>query len=358
MGPSTSHPAMRLAALAGAALVSACGGDGAERGAYGEGAFSFIVVGDTPYDGEDEAMLAEALPLIKASLPPFVVHLGDYKGGSAPCTDDHDQAFARFVEDLKPVPVFYTPGDNEWTDCDRNTDEETGRLYSDLDRLEKIRGLFFSKPPETPDAMQYRRQETQVENASWTHKGVRFLTVHVVGTNNGRNWVVGDSLLRARRAVEARDAANLEWIAQGFQAAREEGALGVVIAMQADPVQNWTENEDKSCNAPGTERVMADGLEACDGFFELRKALQGEALNFGGPVLVMHGDTAPFTLNRDFDGEDAPNLWRLNAAGDAGIGRTGIPYGLRDVAYVTFDPSRDVPFSAVGLLTGKSPKKK
>ena len=350
-------PALRLALIAGATVLSACSGD-AQRGAPGDGAFGFIVVGDTPYGEEDEAMLAEALPMMKASLPPFVVHLGDYKGGSTPCTDDHDDAFAQLVEDLKPVPVFFTPGDNEWTDCDRNTNEETGELYSDLDRLEIIRERFFAEPPETPEAMQYRRQETQVENASWTHKGVRFLTLHVVGTNNGRNWVVGDSLFRAAQAVEARDAANLEWLAEGFRAAREEEARGLVIAMQADPVQNWTENEDKSCNAPGTDPVRADGQEVCDGFFELREALRDEALNFDGSVLVMHGDTAPFTLNQDFDGEDAPNLWRLNAAGDAGIGRTGLPYGARDVVYVTFDPSRDKPFAAVGLLTGKAPKRK
>ena len=347
---------LRLIALAGAAFLSACGGG--EQPAAGADAFSFIVVGDTPYGPEDEAMLAEALPLIKASRTPFVVHLGDYKGGSAPCTDDHDEAFAKLVEDLKPIPVFFTPGDNEWTDCDRNINEETGRYYSDLDRLEKIRTLFFSEPPGAPDAMQYRRQEALVENATWTHEGVRFATVHVVGTNNGRNWVVGDSLLRAAEAVAARDAANLDWIQQVFRAARGENARAVIIAMQADPVAIWPRAKGVSCDSPDMDAVRADGEQYCDGFFETRLRLRNEALDYGGPVLVMHGDTAPFTLNQDFLSEGAPNLWRFNAAGDAGIGRTGLPYGLRDVAFVTVDPSAQAPLSAIGLLTGKKPKEK
>ena len=348
---------LRLIALAGAAFLSACGGGG-EQPAAGADAFSFIVVGDTPYGPEDEAMLAEAVPLIKASRTPFVVHLGDYKGGSAPCTDDHDEAYAKLVEDLKPIPVFFTPGDNEWTDCDRNINEDTGRYYSDLDRLEKIRALFFSEPLDAPEAMQYRRQEALVENATWTHEGVRFATVHVVGTNNGRTWGVGDSLLRAAEAVAARDAANLDWIEQVFRAARGENARAVIIAMQADPVQVWKQSRGISCNSPDADPVKADGDQVCDGFFDLRVRLRNEAADFGGPVLVMHGDTAPFTLNQDFLGEGAPNLWRFNAAGDAGIGRTGLPYGLRDIAFVTVDPSARAPFSAVGLLTGKTPKEK
>lgn len=345
---------MRFAAVAAFMFLAACGGAEDRNQALSEDAFGFVVIGDTPYGEEDAAMLADAIPMVKASRTPFVVHLGDYKGGSAPCTDDHDEAFAKLIEDLKPIPVFYTPGDNEWTDCDRNINEETGREYSDLDRLEKIRTMFFSALPQTPEGMQYRRQQDGlIENATWTHSGVRFVTLHVVGTNNGRNWVVGDSLLRASEAVAKRDAANLEWLEASFRSARSEEARAVIIAIQADPVQVRKPNQGIPC-----EGVKPDGVEDCDGFVELRKFLRNEALDFDGPVLLMHGDTAPFTLNQDFLDESAPNLWRFNAAGDAGVGRTGQPYGTRDVAFVTVDPSAKEPFFAVGLLTGKPTKKK
>lgn len=202
--------------------------------------------------------------------------------------------------------------------------------------------------------MQYRRQEEGlIENATWTHQGVRFATLHVVGTNNGRNWVVGDSLLRANEAVTARDAANYDWLETIFKAARGEGARAVVVAMQADPVQVRPAVHDTPCDS-----VSAEGAPVCDGFFELRQRLRDEAQNFDGPVMVMHGDTHPFTMNQDMQGEDAPNLWRFNAAGDAGVGRTGHPYGLRDVAFVTIDSSAEEPFTAIGLITGEPTKQK
>ena len=52
--------------------------------------FSFIVMGDTPYSDDDITMLNNAIPLINDSDYPFVIHIGDYKGGGAECTDDHD----------------------------------------------------------------------------------------------------------------------------------------------------------------------------------------------------------------------------------------------------------------------------
>ena len=40
-----------------------------------EDSFSFIVIGDTPYNKADEEMLVEALPVIKAGNYPFVICL-------------------------------------------------------------------------------------------------------------------------------------------------------------------------------------------------------------------------------------------------------------------------------------------
>ena len=342
----------RTGAAAALMYLTACVGDNGPPAAVSESGFSFIVVGDTPNNEEDEAMLAEALPMIKAGDHPFAIHIGDYKSGGAACTDDHDEAFAKLIDDLKPTPVFYTPGDNEWTDCDRREDARTGELYSDLDRLERVRALFFATLPETHASMAYRRQETQVENAMWTYRNVRFLTLHVTGTNNARDWVTGDPLARAAEAAAARDAANLAWLAEGFAVAREENADAFVIAMQADMTNVRDKPEDVMC-----ESVAANNQHPCDAFTDLRAKIRDEALTFNGPALVIHGDTAPFTLNQSFAGEEAANLWRLNAAGDAGIGQTGLPYGTRDITVVTIDPSAEEPFGAAGLLTRKTPRR-
>jgi len=332
------------------AMLASCAGVEEAETAPGANSFSFIVIGDTPYGDADEAMLAEALPIIREGAYPFIIHVGDFKGGGAPCTDALEERMENLIAALAPSPVFYTPGDNDWTDCDRFDDPETGAKTSDLDRLAGLRDRFFSAPLAANEALAARRQEAQPENAAWVHGGVHFATLHVVGTNNGRDWVAGDPLARAAAATDARDTANLAWLRDNFAAAKADGAHAVVIAMQADMTDIAGKPEDVMC-----EDVAANDKHPCDGFTDLRAAIRDEALDFGGPVLLIHGDTAPFTLGQSFAGEEAANLWRLNAAGDAGIGRTGQPYGTRDVALVTIDPSAEEPFSAQGLLTDKTP---
>lgn len=315
-----------------------------------DGVFSFVVVGDTPYSGEDEEMLADALPLIKAGGYPFVIHLGDYKGGKAPCLAEFDDRFEALIGALAPMPVIYTPGDNEWTDCDRNKDDATGKPYSDLARLDLIRSRFFAEPPRTPKAFEFERQSAQVENASWRYAGVRFATLHVVGTANGRDWATGDPHEAVEAAVEARDAANLAWLAHVVDLAKREEARALVIAMQADPVEDAAGAKGERCAG------VSDHEETCDAFVDLKEALREAAVEVRRPVLVIHGDTAPFTLDQEFAGAEAPNLWRLNAAGDAGVGVAGEFYGTRDVTLVVVDADAATPFSARGLVGGKTPK--
>ncbi|MEL6372210.1 MAG: metallophosphoesterase [Pseudomonadota bacterium] len=319
----------------------------------GTGEVTFIVVGDTPYSDKDEVMLGKAIPKVKEGDFPFVIHIGDYKGGGKPCTADHDVRHQELISSLSPLPVIYTPGDNEWTDCDRFEDPETGERYSDLDRLARVRELFFSERIKNTEGLDFRQQETLPENAAWSHGGVHFLTLHVTGTNNGRDWVTGDPLNEAKTAVEARDVANQEWLAGEAAHASEKGARALVIAMQADP----TDIEDKPADIMCTD-VAASNKHPCDAFTDLRAQIRDVALAFERPVIVIHGDTAPFTLNQSFAGEEAPNLWRLNAAGDAGVGRTGFPYGVRDVTHVTITPEADQPVEAFGLVTGKKPKRR
>lgn len=328
-----------------ALAAAACAPEANEPAETPAGAVSFVVIGDTPYSSEDERMLAGALPLIKSGNYPFIIHLGDYKGGRSACTTDHDDRFAALIDALKPTPVFYTPGDNEWTDCDRHVDPATGRNYSDLARLATIRARFFSSAPPTPRDFLFARQPTQVENATWRYRRLRFATLHVVGTANGRDWVTGDPLDAARAAVDAREAANAVWLAHAFTLASNENADAVVIAMQADPTDVADDPQDLMCEG------VADHDAKCDAFTELRAALRDAATRFGKPVLLIHGDTAPFTLDQTLAGEEAPNLWRLNAAGD-----TGEFYGTRDVTLVSIDTAGAEPFSASGLMSGKAAK--
>lgn len=312
--------------------------------------FEFAVIGDIPYGDEDRAMLQnEILPRIQKANYPFVIHVGDYKAGATPCTAADDEAQLALIAALAPKPVFYTPGDNEWTDCDRNPDPATGKPMSELASLDRVRSLFFSKPVSAPAAMNVRRQKAQPENATWAYARVRFLTLHVVGTNNGHDYVAGDPMDAAAKAAEARDKANLVWLEKIFAIARKEEAAGVVIAMQGDMVNVAADVRGKAC----TDATVYPN--PCDGFTVLRKAIRDEAVKYGGAVLLVHGDTEPFTFDQDFLDESAPNLWRFNAAGDTGVTAAGVPYGFRDASVVSFSPVANPSFSGKGLVTGKAP---
>ncbi|MBI1393017.1 MAG: hypothetical protein GC152_09785 [Alphaproteobacteria bacterium] len=320
------------------------------------GALSFLVIGDTPYDEADREMLAAALPKVRSADFPFIAHIGDYKGGGAPCEPEHDLRFKSLLAELAPTPVFYVPGDNEWTDCDRHDDPATGQKYSDLARLKTVRGFFptigVAIAGDAPTSMAAERQATQIENATWVHANVRFATVHAVGTNNGRDWVTGDPLDVAAAAANARDALNLLWISDVFDRARAENATAVVLFMHGDPTAISGKPRGEICRDAATSDD-----HACDGFAGLRATVRAAAEEFSKPVLVVHGDTAPFEISRNFAGDEGAWLWRLNAAGDAGFGRTGLPYGIRDVTIVKVDPANAAaPFAATGLVTGKPAK--
>lgn len=342
---------LRISGIALILALAACATAPEESAGHGESSFSFAVIGDIPYGPEDDvALQGEILPRLKGSTYPFVVHVGDYKSGGAPCTEELDAAMTALIGALSPRPVFYTPGDNEWTDCDRNPDPATGKPMSELGRLGKIRALFFATPASSAAELRPMRFNSLPENQTWRYRGVRFVTLHVVGTNNGRSWVTGDGLDAAAAAADARDAANLQWLMFALGAAIGEKADALVIAMQAD----MTDVHPSALGKPCTDVKAA--ANPCDGFLALRAGVRYAAEEFGRPVLLIHGDTEPFTLDQEFLENAAPNLWRLNAAGDVHF-HEGAWHGLRDVTVVTIDPGASPPFSAKGLVSETAPSK-
>ena len=67
------------------------------------------------------------------------------------------------------------------------------------------------------------------ENARWEIGGVMFLTLHVVGSNNGLGRdAAGDA------EVAERNAANIAWLQQGFALARANNSRAVMILQQAN----------------------------------------------------------------------------------------------------------------------------
>ena len=114
----------------------------------------FMVFGDAPYTGKQIEVLKDTVaPAIQNAAFSFLIHLGDMKSGDESCTDDlidkrYDQLMALHPEER----VFYTPGDNEWTDCDRSDLQEP---ESEVERLGYLRNLIASKPPTRESRLRY-----------------------------------------------------------------------------------------------------------------------------------------------------------------------------------------------------------
>jgi len=238
--------------------------------------FAFAIVGDAPYNALEEPEFARELEEINREDLAFVVHVGDIKGGASPCTD---ALFVRRLQQFQSVrhPFIYVPGDNEWTDCHRSGSDP-------LERLAKLRELFHAgddslgarklrveRQSADPGYAEYR------ENVRWNFGGALFIGLNVPGSNNNLGRTPQMDAEYARRS-----AANAAWLAEGFDRAKQQGAVAVFIVMQADP-----HFEGSFRRPPG----------AADGYAALRQELLAHTLAFGKPVILVHGDTHRYRVD-------------------------------------------------------------
>jgi hypothetical protein len=135
-------------------------------------AVRFGIVGDMPYNALEEPGFEQLLKAFDAEPFDFVVHIGDFKGGTSDCSDALFDARRRQF-DAAAHPFVYTPGDNEWTDCARLL---AGR-HDPLERLARLRALFA--PPGVTlgrRTLKVERQEAYPENARWAAGPAVFAT--------------------------------------------------------------------------------------------------------------------------------------------------------------------------------------
>lgn len=296
-------------------------------------ALEFVVLGDMPY-GQDQVRSLQFIGgKIREAEFPFVIHYGDLKAGNAPCDDALLAERRNLLLQLVEGGLFYTPGDNDWTDCDR----AAAGGFDELERLDKIRAFFFSEDtPSRPEWQVARQSPDYPENARWVHDGLQFVSLHIVGSDNGRREIEGtDPPEKALDAVDARDQANLVWLDAAFDHARRNDREGLVVVIHADPGE-IAHHEHRARACSGSERV------ACNPYRPFLQRLTEQSDLFDKPVLLVHGSTSNYCLDEGFGGWRAPKLWRLNGPGD---------FTVIDATVVRFDPNDPSPFRARGLLT-------
>lgn len=234
---------------------------------------AFALIGDTPYNESEAAVLDRMIDEMNGEDLAFVIHVGDITGGLGPCTDAWLEARKRQFERSKH-PFVIVPGDNEWVDCHRSG-------LDPLERLAKFRELFESGDSSLGERKlglerQSGRYAAYREHVRWIAGKVLFVGLNVQGSNNnlGRTAAMDAEYRERMPAV-------LDWMRDSLRVAREREAAGMVIFAQADP------------DFEGRMRRRGG-----DGFAGFRDALRDLAVNFGKPVLFVNGDTHLYKLDR------------------------------------------------------------
>ena len=226
-----------LAVLAAIPLTKAIAGDNKTgTGGNGDNPYAIGLWGDLPYSS---AQATTGVPNLIADMNSqnlsFTVHDGDLKSGSGPCPDSiYTQALGYF--NALAAPAIFTPGDNDWVDCDRAAG------YNSLAQLDLERQLFFSTPytmgghpflqevQSTPLCLGIGGSRACVENRRWTVGRVTYATLNIQGSCNNLCDIAPDPAEYA-----ARNTADIAWMRETFASAKASGSAAVMFISQADP---------------------------------------------------------------------------------------------------------------------------
>lgn len=362
----------RLISLTGCALLAAnlaCADERRDERGESESAqpLTVAVFGDWPYSQN----LLDNAPLLINSVNAdrkveAIFHLGDIHSGSMPCTSAdilpaistanpnwNQKIFFNFQQ--FNTPVFYTPGDNEWSDCHKSKEKSSG---DPLKELAAVRRLFFAKPGvslgvnDVNVASQAKQFDSAypadaqfVENVIWQKNKVLFVALNVPGSNNDTvPWtgIFANSVAQAKEVAE-RSAANIRWLETAFNTAEDNHARALVVAIQADMF-------DPEALAAG-----GDGLSEYTPFVQKLAEL---SLHFNRPVLLLNGDSHVYRT--DFPLADpnsstglihhtraVANLQRITVQGS-----TNIP---AEWLRLTIDPKRNPAFVWENVAYCKDP---
>jgi hypothetical protein len=322
----------RLAAFAalGGAVVALIAYAGAAQSSNGHGndrgheRYTIGLFGDMPYNAQGRAEYPNLLADINHHDVAFSIFDGDLKaGGDGPCSDSlYTTSIANF--NTLEQPLVWVPGDNDWTDCWGRYGPGTQPYSDPIERLNHERQLFDSTSRslgqrtlgltrESSEGGQYAQYS---ENVRWVYGPVVYLGLNVQGSNDNYPYhdtdaenptapVRSDAELQRQRDEEtARKAADLHWLAEGFQYAKRLGAKGVLIDWQADPNFN---NEQHLTNP-----------HDWDAFGAYVNALRDQTEAFNGQVALVHGDSHYFKLDKPLNsasGKVLANFTRVETFG-------------------------------------------
>jgi hypothetical protein len=292
-----------------------------------ERAYAIGLWGDLPYsDVQATTGVPNLIADMNARELTFTVHDGDLKAGNGTansttpttCSDAlYTQALGYF-NSLK-APAMFTPGDNDWTDCDRPSNGG----FSSRERLDYQRRIFFATPfslgrhrirqevQTTPQCLGTGGAVPCVENRRWTIGGVVYATLNIQGSCNNLCDTAPDP-----PEWFARNQADIAWMQETFDVAQARHAAAIMFITQADPGWDLSDVTRAPLRDPKT---LAETDGQPDGYQEFLIALREQVMAFRRPVAYVHGDSHYLRIDKPFldaAGRRLENFTRVETFGD------------------------------------------
>jgi hypothetical protein len=271
---------------------------------FGHERYTIGLFGDMPYGALGRSQYPNLLADVNRSRVAFSVFDGDLQaGGDGPCNDSlYTTAQANF--NTLQRPLIWVPGDNDWTDCWGRYGAAQAPYHDPIERLNFERQLFDSTSQSlgqhtltlTRESAEGGQYSIYSENVRWVYGPVVYVGLDVQGSNDNYPYPETDTesgavvtrsaaeIQRQRDEETARKAADLHWLDESFAYAKHIHAKGILIDWQADPNFN---NEQHLSNP-----------HDWDAFPDYVDALRTETMSFSGQVVLVHGDSHYFKMDK------------------------------------------------------------
>jgi hypothetical protein len=315
---------------------------------HGDRHFSLKVAlwGDEFYNADPatkSSMIDQTINSMNSHNLDFTLFAGDTKNGSSLCTDQAVGQDVITIFNRLNAPTLYSLGDNEWTDCHRTNNGS----YDPLERLSFLRTTFFTKnTTQGNDPIPVKRQgqpgQPYSENSRFVMNNVEFVALHIPGSNNNLVATASQCTKKSNRTqadcdaataeYQARNAQNIAWLKEAFAEARDNHYAGIAIVIQADVFFPFELSDG------GYQDDFLPQLDANNGYSDFVHTLVAETHSFAGQVLLVHGDSHYFKVDKAMindDGRLTANFTRVEV------------FGSKDNSWVemTVDPTTKNVFS-------------
>ncbi|HYP77326.1 MAG TPA: hypothetical protein VER12_15255 [Polyangiaceae bacterium] len=288
---------------------------------------TLAVYGDAPYGTsptDTSQNLATPAFINSINVDPdvsLVLHTGDTHSGKQYCTEEYNHLIFDMWKAYQD-PLVYTPGDNEWTDCNKAAqgggiyNASTGMIdyvlvngvaasYANGDpvaNLALVRSIFYAQPGTTLGAPKQVLSQAQyfnpafpsdakyVENVMFEQSKVLIVTVNVPGGSNNDTdvWYAAPTASAAQlQEVAERSGAALRWLDAAFTQAQANGDVAVLVMLQADM---WDPEKGAAHQAEYEPFVQS---------------LATHTNAIGKPVLMFNGDSHVYKTGNPFDPADS-----------------------------------------------------